>query len=296
MYQGGCMRKLLYSASITLLFIIFFITNSHATIFYQDNFDSCTVNCIPVSTIAPPNSGNGMWMQWMGPGQSATVGGVTHYSGEITSPGRGSSGKSLKLWRSGSYFDGYTGSLVSNLQLSAKNIYMRWYQKIPVAMDIVANANYQKMFRFSTSGGDLYVDLISDRSSGSLQLLIPSNIATPITSGNLPTTIWDGNWHCIEMQFGLDRSTYKLWIDGNLSYSNTSVSYGPVANATFSSYLQHFPLGNRGSNPMASYQSSWQAFEVDDIVIADTYIGPVGGSPPPTSEAKPLPPTIISVQ
>jgi hypothetical protein len=173
---------------------------------------------------------------------------------------------------------------------------MRWYQKIPVAMDIVANANYQKMFRFSTSGGDLYVDLISDRSSGSLQLLIPSNIATPITSGNLPTTIWDGNWHCIEMQFGLDRSTYKLWIDGNLSYSNTSVSYGPVANATFSSYLQHFPLGNRGSNPMASYQSSWQAFEVDDIVIADTYIGPVGGSPPPTSEAKPLPPTIISVQ
>jgi hypothetical protein len=163
-------------------------------------------------------------------------------------------------------------------------------------MDIVSNVGYQKLLRFTTSKGDLYFDIIGNRASGHMTMSTPTVIATPISGGNLPSTIWDGNWHCIEMQIGLSNSTYKLWLDGNLYYSDTSVNYGPVVGATFSNLMQHFPLGNRSGNPMSSYQSSWQAWEVDDIVIANTYIGPVGGGTPPAGPTPPAPPLSLIVQ
>jgi hypothetical protein len=258
-----------------VFFLLFAHTGLNATVFVKETFDTApdtqTGGSVPTG-----------WMQWMGGnGDVASYGGVTHYSGEIRSPGRGGSGKSLKLWRYGTLFDGYTGSLVRTLSTNSSNLFVRWYMRIPAELDITTNVNYQKLWRFNTTpSGEIYLDFYgsgsSMRNSGALKIEAGGSATAVISSGNLGTTIWDGKWHCLEFQLGTASSTLKFWLDGNLYYSNTSYNWSGAANGKFNSYLQHFALGNRAGNPLSSYQNSWQALEVDDLVIADSYIGPEG--------------------
>ncbi|KKW18765.1 MAG: hypothetical protein UY62_C0095G0001, partial [Parcubacteria group bacterium GW2011_GWF2_50_9] len=88
--MGKFIKVVLFGA-VTLMVPSF----ASAAVIFQDNFDSCTQNCVAAQLAAPPG-----WGQWMGPG-SASVGGTMHYDGEITSPGRGGTGKSFKTWRAG---------------------------------------------------------------------------------------------------------------------------------------------------------------------------------------------------
>ena len=47
--------------------------------------------------------------------------------------------------------------------------------------------------------------------------------------------------------------------------------------------MQHFSMGNHASG--CSWQSSWQAMDIDDFVLSTTYVGPSGGTtPPPTTD------------
>jgi hypothetical protein len=110
-----------------------------------------------------------------------------------------------------------------------------------------------------------------------------------IAAGDLVTTIWDGNWHCLEFQIGLNNRTLRFWLDGNLRYENTSFNWDKNRDQTITG-LGHFGFGNYSSN--YTWQSSWQAAEFDDVVISTTYVGP--GDFVPSPDPTPSPSTSSS--
>lgn len=261
-----------------LLLIIFLLcfpcVVARGAVIFQENFDTCTGAQCYCSTTDP----NG-WDQWYRESCSATVGNVTHYSGEWSSPGRSGAGKSFKLWRNGSVFSGYDGGMLKTLGSSAKNIFMRFYVKIPTAMNYATGDEYQKWWRFNTSSDEVYIGTIDGFRSGRMEVYDNAEHTTILNNSQL-LTLMDGNWHCLEIQFGLDNTTLKAWIDGVLQYNNTSKNWHGNTGASFSSYLQHFGFGSRGSS--VTYQASWQAIEFDDLVIADAYVGPTADTTQPS--------------
>ena len=257
---------------ILVLFALLSSTSAHAAVIFQDNFDSCTQNCSASSLSAPSG-----WAQWYGPA-SATVGGVTRYSGEISSPGRGGGGKSLKTWRAGPYWEGYSGSLAYSFKGSYSDIYMRYYVKLPTTMDLsrCTGSNYLKLWRLNTSSGrEIYLNMNQNggslRDTGSLQIL--SGSWTTVLSNADLKAIWDGNWHSWEWHINLSTGLLELWIDGVRKFSKSGFGFG--GGGTFS-LMQHFSMGNHASG--CSWQSSWQAMDIDDFVLSTTYVGPSGSS------------------
>jgi hypothetical protein len=260
---------------VLLLALIAVAQPALATIIMQDNFDD-----EPATAHVGGTTPSG-WSQWMADGISATHDSVTHYSGEIASPGRGGTGKALKLWRHSNSWVGsasYAGSLVDNASPgSYSDFYMRFYAKIPVAFDMTGGIGL-KLWRFNTTGGEIYLDLIPTTSgwyrsgNAQLQMLAGSGWTTLLNNAQLQA-LWDGQWHAWQFRFNLSTQTTTFWMDGT---QIASVSI-PGMDGAWDSYLQHFPLGNQQAS---AWQSSWQAFEVDDFVVATTKAetDPDGGS------------------
>jgi len=250
--------------TIIALIIIFFgaFNNSNAIIIFQDSFDSCTTGC----TVGASEPNSAAWTQWVTDGLSATHDSVTHYSGEITSSGRGGSGKSLKLWRHSDSWTGsasYAGALVMSAPSSYSNFYLRFYAKVSGSMSFPADV---KMFRLNTTGasGELYVNL-NNYGSGTFLWVWggsgDSSINTELLTPTETASLFDGEWHCWQFQFNLSTNTVNFWADGVLLGSITDSRL----DGAWDSLLQHWPLGNAQDG---SWQSSWQPFEVDDIIIA----------------------------
>jgi len=246
----------------------------YAAVIFEDNFDR---------VISGANTGGSVpagWSQWYAEGSpSATRNGVSHHAGEVTSPGRGGSGKSLKLWRHSDAWESYTGALHFNFPNSTihNDIYMRWNMRLPEALDLTGNSYYLKLFRLNISGGkgEIYLNINNTSGSGAMRAngkvqVLSASWKTVLNNEEL-RNVWDSNWHCWEMRFGINSSRLTLWIDGIQKYDSTSFSYGASDAGRFI-MLQHFPLGNHSAG--SQWQSSWQALEVDDFILADKYIGP----------------------
>lgn len=271
-------------AKISTLVICVFVVSSmlwsacaFAEVIFQDNFDAnCTGNvCYSRAAGWCTEYYPAGWDQWYcEDSQPVTAGGATHYGGEISSPGRGGTGKSFKVWRYGTAYPNYTGALLKTLSSSAQNLYVRWYMKIPTAMRMNGCHEYQKLWRFNTSRGQIYLNINNGWQNGVMQVYDETEWTTILNNSQL-LALMDGNWHCVEIQLGLNNSTLRTWIDGVLTYSNTSKNWHGNTNATFNNYFQHFGFGNRGSS--CSWQLSWQAAEFDDLVLSTTYVGPDGG-------------------
>lgn len=105
------------------------------------------------------------------------------------------------------------------------------------------------------------------RANGQVQVL--SAFWQAVLSNADLRSVWDGNWHCWEMRFGINASRLTLWIDGVQKYNSASYDYGE-SNAGRITMLQHFPIGNHSLG--SQWQASWQAIEVDDFLISDTYV------------------------
>jgi len=263
---------------------------STSNIFFQDNFDNCTQGCTNASPYLAPAG----WTSWYGAGNLATVGGVSHYAGEITSPGRGGGGKSLKTWRAGAYWEGYDGVLSYDFKAAYSEIYMRYYVKVPKELDLsrCSGSNYQKLWRLNTNGTakEIYLNINQNGGSlyntGNLQMYVPvpnSPWVTILNNTDLKA-IWDGNWHSWEWHVNLNTGLVELWIDGvrRFSQSGTGFNFG---GGTFTR-MQHFSMGNHATG--CSWQSSWQAMDIDDFVLSTSYVGPSGGTtPPPATDTTP---------
>ena len=258
------------------MFALLTSTTAHAAVIFQDNFDNCTQNCTSAQSTAP--SGWGNWYQW--DGYQATVGGVTHYSGEISSPGRGGGGKSLKTWRAGQYWENYTGTLIYNFPGSYSDLYMRYYVKLPTGLDLsqCSGSNYLKLWRLNLTGSvnEVYLNMNEEggslRNTGSLQIATSISTWTTVLSHSELQAIWDNNWHSWEWHVNLGTNMLELWIDGVRKFSSSNFNFG---GGKFS-MMQHFSMGNHATG--CTWQSSWQAMDIDDLILSTAYNGPAGSS------------------
>ena len=249
---------------ISLVLIILWPIFANGATIFSDDFDSCTTNC-NATTTTPPNSA--AWTQWHTDETSATVGGVKHYSGEISSPGRGGTGKSLKLWRANGVFGNYSGSLVYSGG-GVSHWFMRFYIKIPKAF---SSSQDYKLWRWNTTGGsgEIYVNYY-----GNTWSIYDGKGWEALLSSSQYSALRDGNWHCVEFEIGLATSILRFWIDGVLKYEDTGRNWAATGQL---SMTQHFPLGNTYDHT-GKWQSGWQAMEVDDFVLSTTYVGPGAGA------------------
>jgi hypothetical protein len=276
--RNAVMRKYILIAALNLLIA----NTAGAAVFFSDNFDSCTVNC-DSSTLSPPNSA--AWSQWM-------LGGVAdgHPAGEITSPGRGGVGKSLKIWKKLNTNGDYNGSLHLGNFGSYDHFFMRYYIKIPTAMTF-SGPQYKMWRLLTTTGQPLYLDYnygswdISQNGQG---------WTTILRASDYESKIHDGNWHSVEWEFDMtNRSsgTVRFWIDDKIIYENTNFKW--ILTGSFSQ-LHHFNIGNSGVSN-SPWQTDWQAMEMDDLVLSTTAIGP-GGSVGSGSPLQPTFPTNIQIR
>jgi len=95
-----------------------------------------------------------------------------------------------------------------------------------------------------------------------------------LSNAEVKATIWDGDWHCLEIEMDLGNTTLKCWVDGVSMYSSTTHTW--LATGHFD-FMQHFGVGNTYDHNWDG-QASWQAFEFDDLIISDTYNGPDAGT------------------
>jgi len=284
----GKSLKMVLFAGIVLLVPNF----ASAAVIFQDNFDNCTSNCTAAQLAAPSG-----WSQWYGP-NSATVGGVTHNPGEITAPGRGGGGKSFKTWRAGPNWEGYNGTFAYYFPGSHSEIYMRYYVKLPTGLDLsqCSSSNYLKMWRLNITGSAQEIYLNMNQNGGSLKntatldVLTNTHGWTTVLNHSDLAAIWDNNWHSWEWHVNLSTGVLELWIDGVRKYNGSGWNFG---GGTFY-VMQHFSMGNHASG--CSWQSSWQAMDIDDFVLSTTYVGPdgSGGGTTPTDTTPPSVPSLTA--
>jgi len=266
-------------AAFFLIALLLFASAAHGAVFFSDNFDSCTSNCT-VTTAGPPNSAG--WSAWYASQLTATIGGVQHYSGEITSPGRGGTGKSLKMWRASTAFGDYSDAL-NWIGSGPNHWFMRYYIKIPTGF---SSSQDYKLWRFNTNSGvagknEIYMDYYG----GTWAIYDGGPWQNLISSSQYNGLLHDGNWHCVEFEFGLATNTLRFWIDDILRYENTNRTWTATGNL---SGMQHFNIGNTYDHT-GKWQSGWLAMEVDDFVLSTTYVGPVSGGVNPAPLPTPLP-------
>lgn len=82
------------TAALIIIITLSVSIPTQAAIIFEDNFDAVGTVTLGVDTPT-------LWTEWLAQGvaASATRDAVTHYGGEITYPGWGGAGKSLKQWR-----------------------------------------------------------------------------------------------------------------------------------------------------------------------------------------------------
>jgi hypothetical protein len=254
-----------------IFFIIFPSIETFSATIFSDNFDAHPDTC-RVGGDVPSG-----WSSWYEDGPvTATEAGTTHYAGEVSSPGRGAGGKSLKAWRYNGYWGGYAGALFYSFPPSPgySHIFVRYYQKIPAAFNCMDESFKAWRFNTSSGSGEIYLDWINCindcRENGVWAIYDGGTDWTVVLNNADLKAIWDDNWHCIEWEINTASGVLRLYIDGAVKYLSTSHIWS--ATGTFSA-MQHFPIGNTYSHD-GLWQLSWQAIEVDDLVISTTYVGP----------------------
>jgi hypothetical protein len=123
------------------------------------------------------------------------------------------------------------------------------------------------------------------RYNGATPSCIGSGTITNYTSANLADIVYDGNWHCIEVYCKYNTNTgstlnndgeFALWVDsedGTPTYRVTGINMRHPDN---SMYFSSVSFGDWASS---SYLGFYDYF--DNIVISDSYIGPLDYEPSP---------------
>lgn len=116
---------------------------------------------------------------------------------------------------------------------------------------------------------------------------LQSGTITHYASSDLSNTVFDGNWHYIEVYCKYNTNTgstlnndgeFALWVDsedGTPTYRVTGINMRHPDN---SMYFSSVSLGDWANS---NYLGFYDYF--DNIVIADEYIGPLGEDPPASS-------------
>lgn len=278
-----------------ILIILFLIIPNFvsAAIIWQENFDSqADWNCTgstPANFTAKEGSG------------CANNG--TYYASMIKSPGRGGSGKAFYSYLSGWSTDVYYTLTYQFSDHNQSEIYHRFYIYIDSDVETITGyLNYQKLWRYRTTdsgagGHEIYLNINGSTFANSAFQLQDTVWGTKYTLINMSSISRD-TWHYFEIRMKLGASgtgEVDFWFDDDSTayYSNHAVSL-----ATATSKFDHYGgsldaavgLGNQGGwelNDGGEYQAAWEPVIFDDIVVATTKVGEVGGdvTPPELSSA-----------
>lgn len=189
----------------------------------------------------------------------------------------------------------WTGNTVVGTSYFPDPIYFRMYIKFEDGFYWKAGSgNIWKLFYLETGLGDimpaLYCwELHSCSSNYSAEFLAKEqgspgpwdgdHVHGNTNGGNI--RLESDRWYCFEWAYSHSSGKYfKVWIDGvlRLNYDESTSSHGttPSWNGLPLNMIHLGGLMNYGS-----YQT--QSMYVDDIIISNSYIGPIGGQPPTTT-------------
>ena len=248
-------------------------------VFFSDDFEGSS----PLDTWTAYNCGPAGAEPW----QTANGGTVTLSGGE-----KYSGSKSLQCdWNSGDYAVGVR----KNVDLD-RNVYVRWYAKYEEGWDFGAHGEQKYMILYGTRNGvarDLRIGFYNQYTLGRPFLSFYTS-ETGAASGDtvfgaedfIPET---GQWYCIEIYVKVHptEGAFRLWVDG-VEYElwNKGTFYDwwdgiiiqPVNIDTGDVDIDEIHLSTQLNN-----QNATRKIWVDDMVISDSYIGPIdGGSQSPT--------------
>jgi hypothetical protein len=266
------LKRILFFGSFILI-LLFLVLEVHSEVIFLEHFDNIVSgwNCddpVPDGWTSKSNCG------------IATYGGVTHYCGEISAGGV--VGNSLKSWKQGTNFTQYCGILSYDFAAHYREIYTRWYMKIPSGFDTTGFMNFLKLWRMNFTHGEVYLNFNgSSFSTASFEIgNAGCNPAwyTILGSGQIPR---DDQWHCWEVQIkmgttGSKNSVIQMWLDGVLKYQNNGANLCTKTGDYFTK--TGLGIGNTGA---AGFQAPWRAIEFDGFVLSTTYVGPGDEALPP---------------
>ncbi|MBI5546171.1 MAG: fibronectin type III domain-containing protein [Deltaproteobacteria bacterium] len=270
--------------TISAILVLLFPGVAAAAPIWQDNFDSD-----PDWHGGYPTPGG--WDDSDGQASNfATKDNVTHYAQELSSGGRTPGGKSLKIWTHSDFpHDRSYMTLYNNTPGSHRDIYVRWYMRIPVDLDWTEYTDYQKFWRYNfapagpNGGNEVYFNIkYSSEFPGDLYVMasLIDAFPPPLITAAESAALKDGNWHCLEFRIKLNSGgrsdgIAEAWIDGTHVRTQANRSFDARDNSVFT--RDGFGFGNRSSVGEV-WQHAWRAIELDDYVLSTTYVGPSGGA------------------
>ncbi|MCP4585314.1 hypothetical protein [Pseudoalteromonas sp.] len=307
---------------LLIMFVILFSFSAYSGVIFEEDFDTTTWPDdydFPTGTPSEyddscPNCGGaGEWDHAQGE-ESGEYDSVTHYSGEVTSPGReGADDRSFKAWRGGgNILDVEVGNSKfayrdSNFH-SHRDIYNRWYMKIPTTFTLAegsCNMNYWKLWRYqfdvnvAGASNQIYFNINGGSFTGADIEITGTQTGDWITLVEVDD-VNDGAWHCYEIRIKLNTEgnsdgIVQFWFDGELEVTETGLDYDANDNEYFSRTALGF--GNNGARdctPDGEFQTAWAAIEFDDYVLSDEYIGLSGAEEEEEEETSSIAVTIGS--
>lgn len=277
--QGGKEVKQIISGMAVLLLLVICAATGHATVIWQESFDGYTrdYNCDLADCSVNPGLPSGYFgfsanrlCKNYGQSNSQIVG-----AAERSNPGQTNKrGYRINLeeqcWPTGE------NTLRKNLGKDYSLIYLRWYQRDSTK----SFSNFQKLFRLKKADGNqiLIPEFQVSGSGVQMNLWDAQSNANHFFTGYSLSQYTPGTWVCYEIKIDLVNKQAQFWVDG--------VSKGTL-NATWWASGWTIRTVEIGGN---QYGHSWtqpkeETRDYDDIVVADSYIGPSGTPPAATIPA-----------
>ncbi|MBP1748365.1 MAG: hypothetical protein H6Q52_904 [Deltaproteobacteria bacterium] len=159
--------------------------------------------------------------------------------------------------------------LTKDLGKNYTRIYLRWYQRDSVK----SFGNFQKLFRLKQSDGQILIPEFQVN-GGNIQMNLWDRQTASnhfFTGYNLNTQYTANTWVCYEIKIDLVNKQAEFWVNG-VSKGTLNATWWPSG-----WYIRYVQIGGN------QYGHSWIAptehtRDYDDIVIADSYVGPSGVS------------------
>ncbi len=210
--------------------LITITVNCSAEILYTENYEGSEWDS--VANCSDGNPDGGLWV-WNDQGENCytdTYQDITHYAGEVSSPGRGGTGKALKQWRhSGAVFMGYAGKLDSHVTPGTyRDLYQRYYIKWPNGLTVPTGVGtkFDRAWIYPTEGseqGQVSVMAVPDLGDDGVIFTYIQEMNTNYeiirTQTFAELGLNDGNWHSVEYHYrindpGQANGEFEIWIDG----------------------------------------------------------------------------------
>jgi len=270
-------KKIISGMAVLLLLVI--CQTGHTTVIWQESFDgytrdySCSLSDCALNPGLPAGfAGFGSNTMCKNYGQPNTQ---IITSAERSNPGQTNKrGFRINLeeqcWPTGENI------LKKDLGKNYTLLYLRWYQRDSTK----SFTNFQKLFRLKQADGQILIPEFQVNGSNIQMNLWDSQTSSNhfFTGYNLNTQYTVGTWVCYEIKIDLVNKKAEFWVNG-VSKGTLNATWWPSG-----WYVRYVEIGGN------QYGHSWvspteQTRDYDDIVVADSYVGPSGTPPAATIPA-----------